>query len=400
MSDPTGQPFATELRAHVRAGARDLPGTYRMSSADGEVLYVGKSKRIRTRLLSYFRAKPEEKAFRIIGESATLTWEYEPSEFAALLRELELIKRMRPRFNVQHKRDRRYSFLKLAPGPAPKLFVVRAVSDDAATYYGPFRGGRRIDEAVRELNDVLGLRDCPLPTPMAFADQEELFSVDLAPRCHRFEVQRCIAPCAAKCTSTEYQARVALARAFLGGDADEPLRWLNERMLAAAERWEFEYAGALRDRVRRLEMLRDEFGRLREALEQLSFLYRVGGHDGDDRVYLVRRGTVRGVVPAPRTARERRRLAELAREAFRAPEPEGTLVVAKHQVDEILLLAQWFRAHPEEMEHTTPPERADALPVAPRPTRGIAVARGVAAPRAPRHREEEECGTPSAVPPS
>jgi excinuclease ABC subunit C len=349
------------LRERVRE-ARNRPGTYRMLGDGGEILYVGKSKQVRTRLLSYLRARNREKAHHILADTRELAWDYEPSEFAALLRELELIKRHRPRYNVQHKRDGRYSFLKLSPGAAPRLFVVSAVSDDAAAYFGPFRGGKRIVEAVRELNDVLGLRDCPLGTPMRFADQPDLFAFQHAPRCHRAELRLCIAPCAGLCSQHEYRRRVALARAFLDGDADEPLRWLAERMETASSRWEFEYAGLLRDRLRRLEMLREEFARLREALDNLSFLYHVPGYEGDDRVYVVRRGTVRAAVPAPRSAAERRRLSRLAGEHFGLPEHTGALV-ARHQVDEILLIARWFRANPAELERTVTPAAVENLPL-------------------------------------
>ena len=346
---------AHPLRPFV-GDARNRPGTYRMLGADGEVVYVGKSKQLRTRLLSYFRAKRGEKGHRIINEARALEWTYEPSEFAALLRELELIKRFRPRLNVQHKRDGRWSFLKLTGGAAPRLFVVHAVSDDAAAYFGPFRGGRRISEAVRELNDLLGLRDCSLTVPLRFADQPDLFAFEHTPRCHRFDLRLCLGPCAALCTEAQYRTRVELARAFLNGDADEPVRWLGERMQAAADRWEFEYAASLRDRLHRLETLRDEFAQLREALDGLTFLYRVAGVDDDDRVYLVRRGTVRACVPAPRSAAERRRLSRLCDEHFGHPEPKGALVT-RHQVDEILLIARWFRARPDEYANTAAPER-------------------------------------------
>lgn len=350
---------AHPLRAIARQ-ARNVPGVYRMLGHDGEVLYVGKSKSLRTRLLSYFRARRGEKQHRIVAESHALAWDYEPSEFAALLRELELIKRFRPRMNVQHKRDGRYSFLKLTPGKAPRLYVVGAVADDAAAYYGPFRGGRRIQEAVRELNDLLGLRDCPVGTPIRFADQPDLFAFEHTPRCHRFELRLCLGPCAARCSEAEYGRRVQMARAFLDGHADEPVRWLGERMNAAAERWDFEYAGMLRDRLRRLESLRDEFARLREALDSLTFVYRVEGVEGDDRVYLVRRGTVRATLPVPRTAAERRQLDRLCDEHFGRPEHEGALV-QRHQVDEILLLSRWFRARPEELARTAAPARVEAL---------------------------------------
>lgn len=347
-------PSPHPLRERVRE-ARNLPGTYQMLGEDGEIVYVGKSKQVRTRLLSYLRAREGEKAHRILREARSLAWEYEPSEFAALLRELELIKRFRPRYNVQHKRDGRYSFLKLTGGAAPKLYVVSAVSDDSASYFGPFRGGRRIVKAVRELNDLLGLRDCKLSTPMHFADQSDLFPFAATPRCHRAELRLCAGPCASLCTQEDYRRRVDLARAFLDGDADEPLRWLNERMLAAAERWEFEYAASLRTRIQRLEQLREEFGRLREALDSLSFLYRVQGQEAEDRVYVIRRGTVRSVEPAPHTPAERRGLRRLAEEHFSRPEPKGALV-AKHQVDEILLLSRWFRSNPQELQNTVRPE--------------------------------------------
>jgi excinuclease ABC subunit C len=347
------------LREQLRT-AQNRPGTYQMLREDGEIVYVGKSKQIRTRLLSYFRAREDEKAYRIVREAHALAWEYEPSEFAALLRELALIKRLRPRFNVQHKRDGRYSFLKLSPGPAPKLFVVRAVSDDAGTYFGPFRGGTRIEEAVRQLNDLLGLRDCSLSTPMRFADQSDLFAFEATPRCHRYELQLCVGPCAGLCTETEYRRRVSLARAFLDGDADEPLRWLSERMVLAAERWDFEYAARLRDRAGRLEALRDEFSRLREALDSLSFLYTVPGYEGENRIYLVRRGTVRAMRAAPSSAADRRALARLVEQHFGLPEPGGTLV-PRHQVDEILLIARWFRSHPEELLRTVPPTQDAGL---------------------------------------
>jgi excinuclease ABC subunit C len=331
-----------------------------MLTESGEVLYVGKSKRVRTRLLSYFRAGEDEKAQRILRDARSVEWSYEPSEFAALLRELQQIKRHRPRFNVQHKRDGRYSFLKLAQGAAPRLFVVSVVADDRAQYFGPFRGGRRIQEAVRELNDTLGLRDCPLTTPIEFADQAELFFFERTPRCHRHAVGRCAGPCAGLCTEAEYAALVRLARAFLEGNADEPLHWLEERMHRAADGWNFEYAALLRDRKQRLEMLRKEFGRLREALDRLSFLYPVPGHEGKDRVYLIRRGTIREVLARPRSSRARERLSARIDLHFGAPEPAVALV-SKHQVDEILLIDRWFRLRPEELERTVPPTTPERL---------------------------------------
>src|SRR5215218_8345135 len=160
LRPPTSDEQIAVMKTHVRDTATDRPGVYRMIASDGEIVYVGKSKRIRSRLLSYFRcAFPEEKGARILRDADRIEWEYMPSEFAALLEELRLIKRFRPRFNVQMKRDgRNYCFIKITKGPAPKLLVVRGPgADDSAVYYGPFMGASGVSDAVRELKDVLGL---------------------------------------------------------------------------------------------------------------------------------------------------------------------------------------------------------------------------------------------------
>jgi excinuclease ABC subunit C len=349
---PTSDAQLAVMRGEVRADAADRPGVYRMLAEDGEVLYVGKSKRVRTRLLSYFRcAYPEEKGARIVREASRIEWEYTPSEFAALLHELRLIKRFRPRFNVAMKRDaRHYAFLKLTRGAAPKLLVVRgAGSEDGGIYYGPFLGAQRVGEAARELSDVLGLRDCPLDRRMYFSDQQELFQIaPRTPGCIRLEIRKCLGPCVAACTVADYDERVALARAFLDGADDGPMLTLRGQMEACAERLEFERAGAYRDKLRRLEDLREQFARLRFAVETLSFVYTVPGHEGDDRVYLVRRGRVRHEQPAPRSATERRQLAARVTELFGTTEHAGA-GVPSHEIDELLLLSSWFRRFPAEL---------------------------------------------------
>jgi excinuclease ABC subunit C len=342
------------MRADVRGRAEDRPGVYRMLSAEGEIIYVGKSKRIRSRLLSYFRcAFPEEKGARIIREATSLDWAYMPSEFAALLEELRQIKRYRPRFNVSMKRDaRHFAFIKLTRGPASKLAVVRGASEDASIYYGPFHGAQRVGEAVRELNDAIGLRDCSLDKRMHFSDQQELFQLTpRTPGCIRYEIRKCAGPCVGGCSVAEYAERVRLARAFLDGSDDGPMETLRREMEASSERLEFERAASLRDKVRRLEDLRQQFIRFRFAVETLSFIYPVTGHEGDDRIYLIRRGRVRAEMPRPRTTAERRKLTSQAAEVFEAAERD-TVQVPTHEIDELLLLSSWFRRFPDELGRT------------------------------------------------
>ena len=340
------------MRAHVRANAQDRPGVYRMLSPDGEIVYVGKSKRIRTRLLSYFRCVfPEDKGARIVREADRIEWDYAPSEFAALLEELRLIKRYRPRLNVAMKRDaRHFAFIKLTHGLAPKLLVVRgAGADDAQIYYGPFHGAQRVGEAIRELNDALGLRDCRLDQPMHFADQPELFQIfPRTPGCIRFEIKKCLGPCVGGCSAQQYDDRVTLARAFLDGADDGPMDGLRAEMEAASEELAYERAAMLRDKLQRLEALREQFMRFRFAVETLSFVYPVAGHQGEDRLYLIRRGRVRGEFAMPRSEADRSRLLEMVEDVF-SPAERDSAQVPSHEVDELLLLSSWFRRFPAEL---------------------------------------------------
>jgi excinuclease ABC subunit C len=352
------------MRAHVRSAATDRPGVYRMVAGDGEIVYVGKAKRLRARLLSYFRCEyPEDKGARILRDAERIEWDYVPSEFAALLEELRLIKRFRPRFNVAMKRDgRNYCFIKITKGPAPKLVVVRAPgTDDASVFYGPFVGALSVDEAVRELNDVLGLRDCAMDQRMNFSDQPELFSLfPRTPGCIRFEVKKCLGPCVGGCSVQQYDERLVLARAFLDGADDGPMEWLRADMEAASERLEYERAAVLRDKMKRLEALRAQFKRLRFAVENLSFVYNVPGHAGDDRVYLIRRGHVRAEMPIPTGAADAAQLLAKIDEIY-TPAERVTGQIPTHEIDELLLLSSWFRRFPEELERTS---AAQAAPVA------------------------------------
>ena len=361
---PTSDAELALMRSYVRESAQDRPGVYRMMSSEGEVVYVGKSKRVRTRLLSYFRCEyPEDKGARILREAATIDWEYTPSEFAALLTELRTIKKLRPRFNVAMKRDaRHYAFIKMSKGAAPKLLVVRgAGSEDGGVYYGPFVGAQRIGEAVRELNDALGLRDCSLDQKMYFADQEELFGTPLrTPGCIRHEVRKCLGPCIGACTLSAYMEKVGMARAFLDGSDDGPVERLRVDMQDASDRMEFERAATLRDKLRRLEDLKEQFGRFRFAVETLSFLYTVRGHEGDDRLYLIRRGRVRAEVPKPKTTRDKRSVEELVQSVY-SPLERRTSSVPTHEVDELLLLSSWFRRNPGELDNTRSAEHAQTV---------------------------------------
>jgi excinuclease ABC subunit C len=336
------------LRVGVREYAPRLPGVYGMLDPKGRVVYVGKAKSLRCRLLSYFRENSRHpKAGKILEHTRTLVWEETADEFAALLRELELIQRLGPRFNVLGRPGlQRYHYVCVGKGPAAYAYVVNTPTGKELGCYGPLVARHRSEDAVRRLNDWFKLRDCPQTVPLAFADQAELFPEDRGPKCLRLELGMCLGPCAGACTRAEYADGVRGVRSFLSGRDRGLLRTIRGQMEAAAAAFEFERATALRDRLQALEWLDDRLGLLRRARSRNSFVYPLAGPGGAERWYLIHRGQVRAVTTAPRTPADFDRVAALIRSTF-TDTPAPALLTAG-AVDSVLLVAAWFRKNPGE----------------------------------------------------
>jgi excinuclease ABC subunit C len=344
------------LRAAVRAECPRRPGVYGMLDVTGKLIYVGKAKSLRARLLSYFRPNSRDaKAGRILQNTRTLIWEYSPSEFAALLRELELIRRWRPRFNVQGQPHRhRHTYVCLGRRPAPYVFLSSRPAANVLACFGPVPAGQRAREAVRRLNDGFALRDCPQKQAMAFADQGELFPEPRAAGCLRHEIGTCLGPCAAACTRAAYAQRVGAARTFLEGKDGTLLAGLERDMAAASAALAFERAAGLRDRVEVLRWLHDRLNRLRQLRDGQSFVYPAA-----EVWYLIHQGRVAAARPAP-SQQTAARTAAMIEALYRRRFPPGA-ALAGHEVDGVLLVAGWFRKYPEERARVLAPEEALAL---------------------------------------
>jgi excinuclease UvrABC nuclease subunit len=345
-------PDLERLRRRVRALTENRPGVYRMLSPTGRVLYVGKARRLRTRLLSYFRAEHPDKQARILAAAHDIRWDYVPSEFAAFLGELRAIREHRPPYNVAMNRTRRSVLVKLGGGPAPRFYAGPSVHAGDRTAYGPFNSLGRTLDALRTLNDLLALRDCNDKVPMLFAAQGDLFDLRGAAQCIRHELGTCMGPCAALVGEPAYRDRVAIASAFLEGRSLEPIALVMRRMVEASAAQDFERAAYWRDRFDRLEWLLAATSRARAAVDLLTFVYRDPGTFGDDRAYVVRHGTVRTSYPWPATPIEREAFRSVVRDEVARPAPPPW-PLPLDRIDEILVVMSWFRRHPDALRHTS-----------------------------------------------
>ncbi len=352
----------SELRKLLRKMCPRLPGVYGMLDCRDRLIYIGKAKVLRHRLLSYFlKGNRTEKAGRILTHTHTIVWEPGPCEFAALVRELELIRRWKPRYNVQGMPDReRQVYVCLGRRPAPYLFVSHEPSGRELACFGPIKGVRIVREAVRRLNDLFKLRDCAQTQSMHFADQRELFPILYTAGCLRYELQTCLGPCAGYTSRSAYGRHVRAVKAFLEGRDRTPLTKLESEMTAAAERFDYEAAASIRDRIEPIRWLRERLGWVDEARDRHSCVYPQSSETHGTIWYLIRRGRVCDAVPAPSHAPSAQVAGEALRRIF-IEERSWPNLVPLHQVDHVLLVAAWFRRRPGELQQTLSPSKALTL---------------------------------------
>jgi excinuclease ABC subunit C len=245
------------------------PGCYMFRAADGDVLYVGKARSLRSRVRSYFQAPARlpAKTAAMVGRAARLEVITTQSEVEALLLENTLIKRHRPRYNILLRDDKTYPYLKLTAEAFPRLMLVRRVRNDGARYFGPYASAGAVRDTLRLLRRVFPMRTC---TPHKFRTARR--------PCLEYHIHRCPAPCVGLIAPEAYAELVEGVRQFLEGKSDVVRRRLSAQMEEASRTLAFERAAELRDLLRSVERLgeRQEVVRLRGADEDYLGLARHG----------------------------------------------------------------------------------------------------------------------------
>jgi excinuclease ABC subunit C len=220
-----------------------VPGVYRMLDAKGDALYVGKARSLKRRVAAYTRlAQLPERLRRMVHETRSLEVVTTASEAEALLLEANLIKRLRPRYNIVLRDDKSYPWLVLTEDhPFPQIAKHRGERRKGASYWGPFASAWAVNQTLTALQRVFLLRSC----------RDTVFDSRSRP-CLLFQIKRCAAPCVQRISQGDYAALVREAKEYLSGGTPSIQRRLAAEMEAAAEKLEFERAAALRDRIRGL----------------------------------------------------------------------------------------------------------------------------------------------------
>ena len=245
MTSDTPVPAARGL-AVIEATVATLPlspGVYRMLDAKGEALYVGKARSLRKRVANYTQPhRLEERLRRMIMDTASMEIVTTHTEAEALLLEANLIKRLKPRYNIVLRDDKSYPWLMLAEDHAfPQITKHRGNQSRPGSYWGPFASAWAVNQTVNAMERLFLLRSC---ADTVFANRSR--------PCLLHQIKRCSAPCVGRINGADYAALVAQAKAFLSGKVATLQRELSAEMEAASDRMEYERAAAVRDRIRAL----------------------------------------------------------------------------------------------------------------------------------------------------
>lgn len=227
------------------------PGVYRMLNAKGEVLYVGKARNLKNRVSNYARPSGHSaRISRMIFETASMMFLTTRTEVEALLLEQNLIKQLKPRYNVLMRDDKSFPNILISKShPFPQIKKHRGKKSEKGSYYGPFASAGAVNRTLNQLQKVFLLRNC----------SDAMFDSRTRP-CLQYQIKRCSAPCVGKVSAAGYAALVADAERFLQGKSTAVQEELAAEMARASEEMEFERAAALRDRIRALTNVQQSQG--------------------------------------------------------------------------------------------------------------------------------------------
>ena len=337
-----------EARSMLHDHCPVTPGIYGWLDNNNQICYVGKSKCLRKRLLSYFAKTPsDQKVVRIRQHSHRLVWEPVSHELLALIREQELIYRWRPEFNTQGQPVKRQpAFLCISGSAAPNVFFTRRVTSKAEFSLGPISGTGRLRAAVDSMNQVFQLRDCPDKTAFSFNEQMTLFDEVASAKCIRFELGSCPGPCAGLCNRKDYAEKVQKAIDFLVGGVmvKQTLDRLQREMKEAALEMHFERASTLRDHFMNLRWLSRRLEQLESAQETLNGVLPVRAKHYRKLWLVLRGGRLIGTTAAPRT---KKRFSVVSQQLDTVRQQDLGLPTNLMEMNLQMIIMSWFRKYPK-----------------------------------------------------
>ncbi|HCV43945.1 MAG TPA: excinuclease ABC subunit C [Bacteroidetes bacterium] len=225
------------------------PGVYQHKDAEGKVLYVGKAKNLRSRVRQYFQKSRavEPRIDSMLSKATDLEIIVTDNEVEALILEANLIKKLKPRYNVNLKDDKSYPYIVIRNEPYPRVFVTRQIRKDGSRYFGPYTDVKNVRSALKSIRDIFPIRSCNY-----FIDDEVIKKRKIKV-CLDYHIKRCEGPCEGLVSQEKYDAMIDQVAELLRGKTESLIQKMQHEMEVQAGAMRFEEAATLRDRIKGLQ---------------------------------------------------------------------------------------------------------------------------------------------------
>jgi len=239
---------------HLLENLPHNPGVYRMKDEEGRVIYVGKAKDLKKRVTSYFRNEQIQgmRTRKMVEQISDIAYTEVGTELEALILETNVIKELRPKYNVLMKDDKSYVYIKITVQEEyPQIYLVRKVARDKARYFGPKTAAHKVIKTLKLLKRIFPFKNCPLA--IDYGVRNEFKYKPLSPSQLEYHRKHCLGPCITSVTPEEYRKTVEQVIDFLEGKYEDIVVQVKEEMYKAAADKKFEIAAAIRDKLKALE---------------------------------------------------------------------------------------------------------------------------------------------------
>jgi excinuclease ABC subunit C len=244
--------------AHILQNIPHKPGVYKMKDGQGNIIYVGKAIDLKNRVSNYFNNSPKEtRTEKMVENIRDIDYTVVDSDLEALILESNLIKELRPKYNILLKDDKNYVYLKITVNELyPRIYIVRKVAKDKAKYYGPKTAAYKLINTLKLLKRIFPFRNCQLAMDFSVHGQSKY--KNMSPAQLEYHRKHCIGPCITSVTPEEYRKTINQVIAFFEGKHEGIIRQIKEDMIKAAQEKKFEVAASIRDKLKAIEDITEQ----------------------------------------------------------------------------------------------------------------------------------------------
>jgi excinuclease ABC subunit C len=318
------------------------PGCYLMRNASASIVYVGKAINLRNRVRSYFHSElgHDAKTRRLVRDVVDIEWILVGSELEALILEMNLIKKHRPKYNVRLKDDKRYPYIKVHWGePFPKVTVTRQMADDGSRYFGPYTSAWAVYQTLDALRRIFPYLTCD--RTITGLDQRA---------CLYHDIKLCLAPCIAAIDQAGYRQMISDLMDFLAGRSEHVVTRLQAAMEHASDEMRFERAGALRDQLKAIQAI-VERQRVVFSPDYIdSDVLAMARSDGEAcvQIFFIRSGKLIGreyfILEGTEDAADSEVMTQFVKQFYTEAATIPPQVMLPEEIEEARIISQWLRA--------------------------------------------------------